>query len=62
MRHTFKAVKKRLLKDGWELDHIKGSHNHFKHPEKGTITVPGNPGKEIKTKTYRRIAKAAGWL
>ena len=39
----------------------KGSHRHFKHPEKAfVITVPGNEGKELAPGTLNAILKKAG--
>lgn len=38
---------KSIEKDGWFLVRIKGSHHHFKHPDKkGIVTVP-HPKKDI---------------
>lgn len=54
-------VIKMLEADGWELDRIKGSHHHFKHPTKpGFVTVP-HPKADIPKGTFRSIAKQAGW-
>jgi predicted RNA binding protein YcfA (HicA-like mRNA interferase family) len=51
----------RLKEDGWELVHIRGSHHHFKHPEKpGRVTVP-HPTKEIPVGTLKSIYRQAGW-
>jgi predicted RNA binding protein YcfA (HicA-like mRNA interferase family) len=51
----------RLKKDGWLLVHIRGSHYHFKHPEKpGRVTVP-HPKKDIPKGTLRSIFRQAGW-
>ncbi len=47
--------------DGWRLDRMKGSHRQFKHPVKiGTVTTPGYPGDDLKTKTWRSILRQAG--
>lgn len=45
---------------GWVWHSTKGSHRHFKHPERpGKVTVP-HPKKEIPPKTVKSIRKAAG--
>ena len=59
---TFKDMVRRVQKDGWQLDHIEGSHYHFKHPTKpGKVTIP----KHTKPKDFpkwlvERIEKQAG--
>jgi predicted RNA binding protein YcfA (HicA-like mRNA interferase family) len=51
----------RLLQaEGWELARIKGSHHHFKHPERpGIATVP-HPRKDVKLRTVRSIELQSG--
>lgn len=49
-----------LIDDGWLLDSTKGSHHHFKHPEKkGKVTVP-HPKKDLPLGTVNAILKQAG--
>lgn len=49
-----------LLDDGWYLDSTRGSHHHFKHPEKkGKVTVP-HPKKDLPQGTANAILKQAG--
>ena len=49
-----------LIDDGWLLDSTKGSHHHFKHPEKqGKVTVP-HPKKDLPQGTVNAILKQAG--
>ena len=49
-----------LIDDGWLLDRTKGSHHHFKHPEKkGKVTVP-HPKKDLPQGTVNAILKQAG--
>ncbi|MDI6769273.1 MAG: type II toxin-antitoxin system HicA family toxin [Anaerolineales bacterium] len=51
----------RLREDRWVLVHIRGSHHHFKHPEKpGRVTVP-HPKKDFPQGTLRSIYRQAGW-
>jgi predicted RNA binding protein YcfA (HicA-like mRNA interferase family) len=39
---------------------MKGSHRHFRHPERPeVITVPGNNGKELASGTLNAILKKA---
>jgi predicted RNA binding protein YcfA (HicA-like mRNA interferase family) len=50
-----------LEKHGWKELRSKGSHRHFKHPEREhLITVPGNAGKELAPGTLNAILKEAG--
>lgn len=49
-----------LIDDWWLLDSTKGSHHHFKHPEKkGKVTVP-HPKKDLPQGTVNAILKQAG--
>jgi len=52
----------RLLEQaGWKEIRSKGSHRHFKHPDKpSVITVPGNDGRELAPGTLNAILKKAG--
>ena len=53
---------KELEADGWQLVRTKGSHHHFRHPEKtGTITVP-HPKKDLGTGLVKAIRKSAGLI
>ena len=48
-------------RDGWRFERMKGSHRQFKHPIKpGRVTIPGHPGEDLKTKTWRSILRQAG--
>ena len=48
-------VIKQLRQDGWELHHVRGSHQQFKHPDKpGRVTVP-HPKKNLPIGTIRSI-------
>jgi predicted RNA binding protein YcfA (HicA-like mRNA interferase family) len=50
-----------LEKHGWVEMRFRGSHRHFKHPERASvITVPGNEGKELAPGTLNDILKKAG--
>lgn len=54
-----KEIIQLLIVDGWEEVRVKGSHHHFKHPEKkGLVTVP-HPKKEIPSGTLKSILKQA---
>ena len=47
--------------DGWFHVRTRGSHRHYYHPEKpGTVTIAGNLGKELETKTWYTILAQAG--
>ena len=51
-----------IKKFGWFLDHIRGSHHHYKHPEKaGIVTIPfHDKPKDLTAKTISSILKQAG--
>jgi predicted RNA binding protein YcfA (HicA-like mRNA interferase family) len=49
-----------IEKDGWRFHSQKGSHRQFVHPvKKGRVTVPGKPGKDLATGTFRSILSQA---
>ena len=49
-----------LRKDGWQLHHVRGSHQQFKHKDKpGRVTVP-HPKKDLPVGTLRSIEKQSG--
>jgi predicted RNA binding protein YcfA (HicA-like mRNA interferase family) len=53
-------IVKALLRDGWSLKRVTGSHHHFHHPRKpGIVTVP-HPRKDIPLGTLRSIEKQSG--
>jgi predicted RNA binding protein YcfA (HicA-like mRNA interferase family) len=55
------AVIRLLEQDGWYLDRQSGSHRQFRHPTKrGTVTVPGNVGAELKRGTLASVFRQAG--
>ena len=59
-RHT-RLIVKRLLSDGWQETHRRGSHAQFKHPSKpGRVTVP-HPRDDLPIGTLRSIYHQAGW-
>ena len=51
----------RIQADGWTLARTRGSHRHFKHPNKpGIVTVAGHPGVDVPPGTLNSILKQAG--
>ncbi|MCU1721180.1 MULTISPECIES: type II toxin-antitoxin system HicA family toxin [unclassified Pseudomonas] len=49
----------KIESDGWFLVRTRGSHHHFKHPEKpGLVTIP-HPKKDLLAKTVASILKQA---
>ncbi|MCU1732219.1 MULTISPECIES: type II toxin-antitoxin system HicA family toxin [unclassified Pseudomonas] len=49
----------KIESDGWFLVRTRGSHHHFKHPEKpGLVTIP-HPKKDLLAKTIASILKQA---
>jgi predicted RNA binding protein YcfA (HicA-like mRNA interferase family) len=58
---TFRAIVKRLTKDGWTVKDQNGSHVHMVHAsKKGKITVPKHGKKDLKPGTLNAIWKQAG--
>ena len=53
-------VVRMLESDGWLLARARGSHHHYKHPEKpGLVTVPGRGSDDLAPGTYQSILKQA---
>ena len=53
-------VIKRIKAAGWQHVRTKGSHQHFKHPERtGIVTVP-HPKKDLPIGTLKSIEKQSG--
>lgn len=47
--------------DGWYLVRTRGSHRHYKHPQKpGLVTIAGHPSVEIPKGTLNSVLKQAG--
>ena len=53
-------VLKRLAKEGWVRDHIRGSYYIFCKDGK-SVSIPTSK-REIAIGTYRSIAKKIGWI
>ena len=50
-----------IERDGWVLARTRGSHRQYHHPAKpGTVTVSGQPNKDVKPGTLNSIKKQAG--
>ncbi|MCL2083266.1 MAG: type II toxin-antitoxin system HicA family toxin [Oscillospiraceae bacterium] len=56
---TGKELVKKLQKDGWKIDRVRGSHHVM---EKGdlTVSVPIHTGKDLPVGTLNDILKKAG--
>jgi predicted RNA binding protein YcfA (HicA-like mRNA interferase family) len=56
----FQEIERIILKDGWNLKSVHGSHYQYRHPSKpGKVTIPYHPG-DIHPKTVNSILKQAG--
>ena len=54
-------IKRRLEREGWEVERVRGSHHVLKHPTlKETIVLP-HPRKDLGPGLVRAIYKAAQW-
>lgn len=60
---TFNQVVAMLRQDGFEYSHTRGSHHHYKHPERGRVVVPrpSRGNKELAIGTLHSIYRQAGW-
>lgn len=60
-RATGKEVMGALMRKGFSLLYVRGSHHYFQPPEGGRlVTVPVHSGKTLKPKTLKTILKQAG--
>jgi predicted RNA binding protein YcfA (HicA-like mRNA interferase family) len=56
----FQEIERILLKDGWTLKAIKGSHHQYVHSTKsGKVTIPNHSG-DISPVIIKAILKQAG--
>lgn len=57
---TFREIEKIIKQDGWELSTIRGSHHHYRHPQKpGKVTIPKHGG-DIHPRVIKSILRQAG--
>lgn len=54
-------IKRRLEREGWVLQRVRGSHNVFRDPRTGIIIVLPHPKKDLGIGLVRAIYKQAGW-
>jgi len=60
-RVTGKEVMGALMRKGFSLLYVRGSHHYLQPPEGGLlVTVPIHPGRTLKPKTLKTILKQAG--
>lgn len=56
----FREIEKIILKDGWRLKKVRGSHYQYTHPTKrGKVTIPRH-AKDIDPVTINSILEQAG--
>jgi predicted RNA binding protein YcfA (HicA-like mRNA interferase family) len=62
MIHTMKGADliRELVKAGWALDRVRGSHHVFKHPSRPGIVVIPPPKKDLGRGLVAKIRKLAG--
>jgi predicted RNA binding protein YcfA (HicA-like mRNA interferase family) len=57
----YRDLIKRIEQDGWYWKRTKGSHQTYKHPtKKGSVTIAGQPGKDVPEGTRKSILNQAG--
>ncbi|HSD36071.1 MAG TPA: type II toxin-antitoxin system HicA family toxin [Rhodocyclaceae bacterium] len=49
-----------LEEDGWKQVRTKGSHHHFKHPNKPNLVTVPHPKKDLPVGTINSILRDAG--
>jgi predicted RNA binding protein YcfA (HicA-like mRNA interferase family) len=54
------AIIQELVKAGWVLDRIRGSHHVFKHPDRSGHVVVPHPKKDLGIGLVKAIYKQAG--
>ena len=54
-----KQLIKILKKAGWTLARVRGSHNHFTHPDYGHIVTVPHPKKDLARPLVQAILKQA---
>jgi predicted RNA binding protein YcfA (HicA-like mRNA interferase family) len=62
MIHTMQSVDliRELVKAGWTLDRVRGSHHVFRHPSRPGIIVIPHPKKDLGKGLVAKIRKQAG--
>ncbi|MDZ7823278.1 MAG: type II toxin-antitoxin system HicA family toxin [Ahrensia sp.] len=60
METNSRQIIKRLIKDGFELVAVRGSHHKYR--KDGKIVIVPHPKKDLPLGTARAIAKQAGWI
>jgi len=56
----FKELEKLLLRDGWRLKNVTGSHYQYVHATKpGKVTIPNHPG-DLDPRTAKSVLRQAG--
>ena len=59
-RLTFKQVVRVLRDNGFDLDHVRGSHHYYRNADRRLVTVPKHGNRVIPVGTMRSIIKQAG--
>jgi predicted RNA binding protein YcfA (HicA-like mRNA interferase family) len=53
-------VVRKLQSDGFQIDHVTGSHYIMRHPDGRRTVVPYHAGRDIKRGVLRAIIRQAG--
>jgi predicted RNA binding protein YcfA (HicA-like mRNA interferase family) len=60
MNMKVRDIVKLIEADGWFKVSQEGSHSQYKHPsKKGRVTVPGQPGDDLRPGTLKSIYRQA---
>lgn len=57
---TSAALIKAMLKAGWQLNRVNGSHHIFRHPSRLGIVVVPHPKKQLGLGLIKAIRRQAG--
>jgi predicted RNA binding protein YcfA (HicA-like mRNA interferase family) len=61
MLTSSRDIKKRLEREGWSLERVRGSHHVFRNSRTGAIIVLPHPKQDLGMGLARAIYKQAGW-
>ena len=61
MERNSRKIIRRLEREGWTLQNVRGSHHKFAHPDKPGIVSVVHPKRELPIGTAASIYRQAGW-
>jgi len=61
MLTSSREILRRLMREGWTLDRVAGSHHILRNPRTGITIVLPHPKKDLGKGLVRAIYRQAGW-